>query len=53
MANVWFSVCAGLASLAVAVVGAVAGDLAVAVVWAALAVGFAVRGTYGWRRLRR
>src|SRR5271165_639853 len=53
MANVWFSVCAGLASLAVAVAGAVAGDLAVAVVWAALAVGFAVRGTYGWRRLRR
>lgn len=49
MANVIFSVCAGLASLGVAVLAAVGGAGVVAAVWALLAVGFALRARYGWR----
>lgn len=49
MANLVFSLCAGAASLAVAVAAAAQGAVAVAVVWGALAVGFAVRAWYGRR----
>jgi len=43
-------VCAGLASLAVVVLAAVHGAIVVAIVWGALAVGFAARAQYGRRR---
>jgi hypothetical protein len=52
MANIVFSLCAGLASLAVAVLAAVKGATVVAIVWAALAVGFAARAQYGRGRRR-
>ncbi len=50
MANVAFSVCAGLASLAIAVFTAVKGDYVVTALWTVLAVGFAVRAAYGLRK---
>jgi hypothetical protein len=53
VANVVFSVCAGIASLAIAVLAGVQGHYVVTGVWAALAVGFAARAGYGCRRLRQ
>jgi len=50
MANVTFSVCAGLASLAIAIIAAVKGVYVVTAVWALLAVGFAIRAAYGLRK---
>ncbi len=50
MANVVFSVCAGAASLAIAVLAALRGADVVTALWSLLAVGFAVRAAYGWRR---
>lgn len=47
-----FSVCAGVASVAVAVLAGLNGAFVVTAVWAALAIGFAARAGYGWRRLR-
>jgi len=52
VADFWFSVCAGTASLAVAVLSAAKGAWVVAIVWSALAAGFALRARYGWRRRR-
>jgi hypothetical protein len=49
-ANVVFSLCAGVASLAVAVGAVLKGAYVVTGVWALLAVGFFVRARYGWRR---
>jgi hypothetical protein len=48
-ANVVFSLCAGFASLAVAIGALVKGAYVVTAVWALLAVGFFVRARYGWR----
>lgn len=45
MANLVFSVCACIASAAVAALAAAKGAWVVAVVWALLAVGFAVRAS--------
>jgi hypothetical protein len=53
MANVTFSVCAGIASAVIAVLAATKGLLVVTAVWSLLAVGFAVRAGYGVRSLRR
>jgi hypothetical protein len=50
VANIVFSVCAGIASLTVAVLAAVKGATVVAIVWGALTVGFAARAQYGRRR---
>lgn len=50
VANIVFSLCAGAASLAIAVLAAVKGAVVVAIVWGALAVGFAARAQYGRRR---
>ena len=50
MANVTFSVCAGVASLVIAILAAAKGAYWVAAVWALLAVGFAARAGYGLRR---
>ncbi len=52
-ANLAFSLCAGLGSLAVAIASAAKGRWAVAVVFGLLAVGFALRGSEGYRRRRR
>jgi hypothetical protein len=52
VANIVFSVCMGIASLAVAVLAATKGVAVVAVIWAALAAGFAVRAELGRRRRR-
>jgi hypothetical protein len=52
VADFWFSVCAGTASLAVAALSAAKGTWVVAIVWSALAAGFALRARYGWRRRR-
>ena len=48
-ANVVFSLCAGVASLAVAVAALLKGAYVVGAVWALLAVGFFVRANYGRR----
>jgi hypothetical protein len=53
VADVVFSVCAGVASLAVSVLAAAKGTYVVAAVWAVVAIGFAGRAAYGWRRTRR
>jgi hypothetical protein len=53
VANVTFSICAGLASLGIAVVAATEGVYVVTAVWGALAIGFAVRAGYGWGARRR
>jgi hypothetical protein len=49
-ANVVFSLCAGTASLAIAILAAVKGAYVVTVVWALLSVGFFVRARFGLRR---
>jgi hypothetical protein len=46
-ANVVFSLCAGVASLAVAIGAIVKGAYVVTAVWALLSVGFFVRAKYG------
>jgi hypothetical protein len=51
-ANVVFSLCAGVASAAVAVGAAVKGAYVVTAVWALLSVGFFVRAAYGRRPSR-
>jgi hypothetical protein len=48
-ANVVFSLCAGFASLAVAIGAALNGAYVVTAVWALLSVGFFVRARYGRR----
>jgi hypothetical protein len=48
-ANVVFSLCAGFASLAVAIGAALKGAYVVTAVWALLSVGFFVRAKYGRR----
>jgi hypothetical protein len=53
VADVYFSVCAGSACLAVAVLSAAKGVYVVCGIWSLLAVGFAFRAYYGWRRRRR
>jgi uncharacterized oligopeptide transporter (OPT) family protein len=53
VANLVFSLCAALACLIVAILAAVKGAAIVAVVWAALAVGFVGRAAYGYARMRR
>jgi Flp pilus assembly protein TadB len=50
VANIAFSICMGIASLAVAVLAASKGVVVVALIWGALAVGFAVRAELGRRR---
>jgi hypothetical protein len=50
VANLVFSLCAGVASLAIAVIAAARGVVPVAVVWGLLAAGFAVRAAYAARR---
>lgn len=50
MANLAFSVLAGVASLAVALAAAAEGLYVVTAVWALLAAGFAVRAAYARRR---
>ena len=51
-ANVVFSLCAGVASAAVAVGAGLKGAYVVTAVWALLSAGFFVRAAYG-RRPRR
>jgi hypothetical protein len=53
IANIVFSICAGLASLLVSVLSAVKGAPAVAVVFGLLFVGFLYRAREGYRRRRR
>ncbi|HWX96094.1 MAG TPA: hypothetical protein VNZ01_04510 [Solirubrobacteraceae bacterium] len=48
-ANVVFSLCAGVASLAVAIGAALKGAYVVTGVWALLSVGFFIRAQYGRR----
>jgi hypothetical protein len=50
VANIVFSICAGIASLTVAILAAAKGVIVVAVVWGMLAAGFAVRAELGRRR---
>jgi hypothetical protein len=50
VANIVFSICMGIASLAVAILAATKGIVVVAVIWGALAGGFAVRAELGRRR---
>jgi uncharacterized membrane protein len=53
IANIVFSICAGLASLLVSVLAAVKGAPAVSVVFGLLFVGFMLRAREGHRRGRR
>jgi uncharacterized membrane protein len=53
IANIVFSICAGLASLLVSVLSAVKGAPAVSVVFGLLFVGFMLRAREGHRRGRR
>jgi hypothetical protein len=53
IANIAFSICAGLASLLVSVLSAVKGAPAVAVVFGLLFVGFLFRAREGYRRQSR
>jgi hypothetical protein len=50
VANLTFSLCAATASLTIAILAAVKGAPAVALVWGALTVGFVLRALYGRRR---
>jgi hypothetical protein len=52
IANIVFSICAGLASLLISVLSAVKGAPAVAVVFGLLFVGFLLRAREGYRRQR-
>ena len=52
VANIAFSIGAGLGSLLITVLAATQGLLAVAVIWGMLAVAFAVRAELGRRRRR-
>jgi hypothetical protein len=49
-ADLVFSACAGVASLAVSLLSAVKGVYWVTGVWALVALGFSVRAAYDWRR---
>jgi hypothetical protein len=51
VADLVFSVCAGIASLAVSVLAAVKGVYWVSGVWALVAVGFSLRAAHDWRRI--
>jgi uncharacterized membrane protein len=53
IANIVFSICAGLASLLISVLAAVKGAPAVSVVFGLLFVGFMLRAREGRRRGRR
>jgi hypothetical protein len=48
--NIAFSLSAAAASLLIAVLAAVKGVPLVAIVWGALAVGFVIRASYGYKR---
>jgi hypothetical protein len=48
--NIAFSLSAAAASLLIAVLAAVKGVPLVTIVWGALAVGFAIRAAYGFKR---
>ena len=50
MANIAFSIFAGLGSLFITILAATKGLVAVAVIWGMLAVAFAVRAELGRRR---
>lgn len=52
VANIVFSLCAALASLAIAILAAVKGAPVVAIVWGLLALGFAARAAFGVKRQR-
>jgi hypothetical protein len=52
VANIVFSISMGIASLAVAILAATKGIVVVALVWAVLAVGFAMRAEFGRRKRR-
>jgi len=52
VANIAFSICAGLGSLLITVLAAIQGLVPVAVVWGMLAVAFAARAEIGRRRLK-
>lgn len=51
VANIVFSLCAAAASSLIAILAAAKGAPAVAIVWGALAIGFALRAWLGRRRL--
>jgi len=53
VADLWFSACAGVASLAVSLLAGIKGVYWVAGVWAIVALGFALRALYDWRRIGR
>jgi hypothetical protein len=50
VANIVFSICAGLGSLAIAILAAAKGVVVVAVIWGMLAAAFAARAELGRRR---
>jgi len=52
VANIAFSICAGLGSLLITILAATEGLVPVAVVWGMLALAFAVRAEVGRRRLK-
>lgn len=52
MANIAFSICAGLGSLLITILAAAKGLVPVAIVWGMLAAAFAVRAELGRRRRR-
>jgi hypothetical protein len=52
-ADLVFSACAGVGSLAIAVLAAAKATYWVAGVWALVAFGFSLRAAYDWRRTRR
>jgi len=53
VADLVFSLCAGVASLAVSLLSAAKGVYWVAGIWALIAFGFSLRAAYDWRRIRR
>jgi hypothetical protein len=50
MPNIAFSLSAAAASLLIAILAAAKGVPVVTIVWGALAVGFAIRAAYGFKR---
>lgn len=52
-ADLVFSACAGVASLAISLLAAVKGVYWVTAVWTLVALGFSLRAAYDWRRIHR
>jgi hypothetical protein len=52
-ADLVFSACAGVASLAISLLAAAKGVYWVTAVWALVALGFSLRAAYDWRRIHR